>query len=91
MRRSQSAHVNTRRLRKAKGILLAAAMPHKSRGNKHAELRAISHRVYCESTYVGYTHKRVFLEQNNFGKCGLATRSPVARTPGDYWHIQTTY
>ena len=33
MVRSQCAQVNVRRLRKAKGILLAAAMRHKSRDN----------------------------------------------------------
>ena len=56
MRRSQSAHVNIRRLRKSKGILLAAAIRHKSRGNKHAEVHAIGHRVYCKST-IGAVHK----------------------------------
>jgi len=49
MRRSQSAHVNTRWLRKAKGILLAPAMRHKSRENKTSEGRSITHRVYCKS------------------------------------------
>jgi MOSC domain-containing protein YiiM len=53
MRRLQSAHVNTRRLRKAKGILLAAAMPHKSRGDEPAEVRAIDHRCILQK-HSGY-------------------------------------
>jgi len=55
MRRSQSAHVSMRRLRKSKGILLAGLIWHKSRGNKPAEVQAIGHRVYCRSI-IGAMH-----------------------------------
>src|ERR1700731_77628 len=49
MARSQCAQVNARRLRKAKGILLAAAMRHKSRDNNPLKFTPMGHRVYLKS------------------------------------------
>jgi len=72
MRRSQSAHVNTRRLRKAKGILLAAAMRHKYAAITLAAVQAITHRVYCKSA-IGVMHTQVSVsEQNNFSQRWIA-------------------
>jgi hypothetical protein len=72
MRRSQSAHVNTRRLRKAKGILLAAAIRHKYEAINLAAVHAMAHRVYCKSA-IGAMHTQVSIcEQNNFSQRWIA-------------------
>jgi hypothetical protein len=63
--------VNIRRLKKVEGILLAAAMRHKSRGKKATAFYDIIHRVYCKST-IDPVQGRASREQNNFGKCWVA-------------------